>query len=263
MGQVLSIARFSVRELMRSRWIGAYALFFAASGWLVFALGEEPTQAVVSVLELVLFVAPLVSLVVAVLYFYSLRDFAELLLTQPIARRTAFAGQYLGLSLALAGSFVAGLGVPFLWYGSSAAAARGIFAMLLLAGVLLTLAFVALAFAVSVRTENRLKALGAVLLVWLFFAVIYDGLLMMLIVAFPQTRLDRELLGLALLDPLDMARILILLRLDVAALMGYTGVVFQEFFGSMEGIAVALGALGAWIAAPLWLGLRAYERRDF
>ncbi len=263
MRQVLTVARFSVSDLVRSRWIAAYALFFAAAEWAAFAVGAEPAQAVVSVLELTLFVAPLVSIVVGLLSFYSTREFAELLLSQPIARRTAFAGQYLGLSLSLAACLVLGLGVPFLWYSPSGGAARGIFAMLLLAGVMLTFVFVALAFAVAVLTENRVKALGVALVGWLFFAVIYDGLMLMLIIAFPAVRLDRVLLGLALLNPLDAARLLILLQLDVAALMGYTGAVFQEFFGSVEGIAVALGALGLWIAAPLWLGLRAYAHRDF
>jgi Cu-processing system permease protein len=53
------------------------------------------------------------------------------------------------------------------------------------------------------------------------------------------------------------------MQLDVAALMGYTGAVFQRFFGSGIGTAVVMTALATWVAAPVLLGLRAFNRRDF
>lgn len=263
MCRMLTVLRFSLRELVRSRWIVAYALFFAAAGWTVFYFGEEPDQAAASVLDLVLLVVPLVSLIVSVLYFYNAREYAELLLTQPISRRTVFAGQYLGLSVSLAVAFAVGLGIPFLWYGARNGAQAGTLLLLLLAGLFLTLIFVALAFLISVGTENRLKALGGALMLWLFFAVVYDGLLLVIIMAFPSYQLGRPLVGLSLLNPLDMARILILLRLDIAALMGYTGAVFQQFFGATRGLVIALAALSLWTLLPIVLGARAYARRDF
>jgi Cu-processing system permease protein len=75
--------------------------------------------------------------------------------------------------------------------------------------------------------------------------------------------LERPLLGLIVLNPLDMARALVLLRLDVAALMGYTGAVFKQFFGTFYGLAVALGALTLWTAIPMLCGATTYARRDF
>lgn len=263
MRQVLTILPFSLRELVRSRWIAAYALFFAAVGWAVFYFGEEPGQAAASLLDLVLLVVPLVSLVVGVLCFYNSREYAELLLTQPISRRAVFAGQYLGASLALGVAFAAGLGVPFLWYGMQDGAQAGALLLLLVAGLFLTLIFVALAFLISVGTENRLKALGGALVLWLFFAVIGDGLLLVVIMAFPSYQLGQPLMGLSLLNPLDLARILILLRLDIAALMGYTGAVFEQFFGAARGFVVALAALSLWTLLPIFLGAKAYARRNF
>jgi Cu-processing system permease protein len=71
------------------------------------------------------------------------------------------------------------------------------------------------------------------------------------------------MIALMLLNPVDLARVLLLMQLDVAALMGYTGAVFQRFFGSDIGTAVVMTALATWVAAPVLLGLRAFNRRDF
>ena len=64
------------------------------------------------------------------------------------------------------------------------------------------------------------------------------------------------------LNPIDLARVLLLLKIDIAALMGYTGAVFERFFGSGRGLLVSAGALGLWIAVPAWLAMRRFVRRD-
>jgi Cu-processing system permease protein len=263
MRQMMTVARQAARELMRGWWVASYGLFFMLLAWALFAFGERPAQAVVSVLDLVLLVIPFVSIVVGVLSFYNSREFAELLLAQPVARSTVFFGQYLGLSVSLAAAFTVGLGAPFAWYGWSTRDQAGTLLVLLLAGIFLTFIFVAFAFAIAVRTENRLKALGAAIFLWLFLALVYDGLLLAVIMAFSAYPLEKPLLGLCVLNPLDVARILILLRLDVAALMGYTGAVFKQFFGSTLGLGLAGACLAAWVALPVLAGVNAYARRDF
>ena len=69
--------------------------------------------------------------------------------------------------------------------------------------------------------------------------------------------------GLILLNPIDLARILVLLQSDAAALMGYTGAVFERFFGSAYGLALTGGALVAWTGLPFGLGLRRFQSKDF
>ena len=75
--------------------------------------------------------------------------------------------------------------------------------------------------------------------------------------------LEVPLLGLTLANPVDLARVLLLLQLDSAALLGYTGAVFERFFGSALGAAVSTTALLAWCAAPLGLAGRRFHRKDF
>jgi Cu-processing system permease protein len=45
--------------------------------------------------------------------------------------------------------------------------------------------------------------------------------------------------------------------------MGYTGAVFQSFFGGLWGAALAFLALVLWTVAPALAGLRSYRRKDF
>ncbi len=263
MRQIATLARYSALELARSWWTACYCLFFMVLAFAFFAFGEEPAQAVVSVLNVVLLVVPFVSIVMGVLSFYTAREFAELLLAQPVGRLTVFFGQYMGTAASLALAFAIGLGIPFVWYGWNAREQSGTLVALLFGGILLTFIFVALAFALAVRTENRLKALGAAIFLWLFFALVYDGLILAVIVAFSSFPLEKVLLGLIILNPLDLARILILLRLDVAALMGYTGALFRQFFGSPLGIVAASACLTVWMALAVAVGASTYVRRDF
>jgi Cu-processing system permease protein len=80
---------------------------------------------------------------------------------------------------------------------------------------------------------------------------------------FADYPIERPLLALSFANPIDLGRMLMLLRLDVAALMGYTGAVFQRFFAGTPGIALASAALAGWVIIPLALGSRAFRRKDF
>jgi Cu-processing system permease protein len=64
-------------------------------------------------------------------------------------------------------------------------------------------------------------------------------------------------------NPIDLARLLLLFQFDVAALLGYTGAVFQRFFGATTGVLIAASALVAWAVLPAAAGRRLFLRKDF
>ena len=66
----------------------------------------------------------------------------------------------------------------------------------------------------------------------------------------------------SMFNPIDLARILILLELDISVLMGATSAVFKEFLGNEGGMAVAVIALVIWSVVPLWFSLRYFNRKD-
>ena len=257
------VAGYQVSDAVRSRWLIAYALFFLLATDALLRFGGGGAKALLSLMNVVLLLVPLVSAVFGTMYLYNAREFTELLLAQPVRRDDLYAGLYLGLALPLSGAFVTGLVVPFLVHAVDEEGQWRLLAALALTGVALTCVFVALAFLIAIRSEDKVKGLGAAVGVWLLFSLLYDGLVLLAVLLLGDYPLERPLLGLMLANPVDLARVLLLLQFDVSALMGYTGAVFERFFGGAAGMTVAAAALAAWVAAPVLLGMRAFRRRDF
>jgi Cu-processing system permease protein len=168
----------------------------------------------------VLYVVPLVALVFGTVYLYNAREFIELLLAQPVNRRGLFFGLYGGLAIPLVLGSAAGMAAPFLAHGFHDPARRAMLAALLGAGAALTLIFTAVALCLAFRCEDRLRGLGAAIGVWMLGAIVYDGLVMALVAASSDYPLERPMLALTLANPIDLARVTLLLQLDVSALMG-------------------------------------------
>jgi Cu-processing system permease protein len=263
MSTIARIIRYEIRDVARSRWLLGYFLFFLLTTDALLRFGGSGAKAAVSLTSVVLFVIPLVSLVYGAIYLYNAREFTLLLLTQPVGRLRVFAGLYLGLALPLTAAFVVGAGLPLALHAGDDSVQRGTLGVLLLVGTALTWSFLALALLVSVVTEDRVRGLGLAIAAWLGATVLYDGVVMVAAAIAADYPLERPLLALTLANPVDLARVVLLLRLDFGALMGYTGAVFERFFGSTAGSALALAALAAWVALPLGLAARRFRRRDF
>ena len=257
------VIKYELSDVIRSKWIVLYALFFLVVTEALFRFGGGSARALLSLSNMVLILIPLISIVFGTMYLYNARAFVELLLTQPVDRKTLFGGLYTGLALPLSAGFLAGAGLPFVFHGVEAASHATTLMTLLLSGVLLTGIFVALAFLIAVTFEDKVRGLGVAILLWLFFAVLYDGLVLLLVSAFADYPLEQPMIALMLLNPVDLARVLLLLTFDVSALMGYTGAVFEQFFGSLLGVGLSTGALLLWIAAPLTWGWRLFRKKDF
>lgn len=257
-----NVARPQARNVVRSKWLICYAAFFLAAteGLLRFTGGDEKT--LLSLGNVALFVVPLVTVVYGTIYLYNSREFIELLLAQPLKRRTVFAGLYTGLAIPLVTAFVAGVLVPFILHGISSEA-RGALATMLIGGSALTLVFTGLSFCIALRFEDRLTGLGAAMAMWLLLAFVYDGAILFAVAVMPDRSIERVLLGISLFNPIDLVRIALLLQFDVSALMGYTGAVFNRFFSGATGLIVIAGALVSWMTVPLLLGFAVFRRKDF
>jgi Cu-processing system permease protein len=258
MTATVKVLKYELRDVARSRAIMVYAVFFLAVTELLFRFSTGP-RALLSLASITLIVVPLVSLVLGTMFVYGAREFNELLLSQPVDRRQLFAGLYLGFVAPLALGYVVGVGIPAVLH----AGLTGTLVVIMLTAVLLTAIFVAIAFALAMRLEDRVRGLGLGLVAWLLLAVVYDGLVMLAANAFWSYPLERPMLALMVLNPIDLGRVLILMRFDTAAMLGYTGAVFRDFFTGPAGIAVAMTALAVWLAAPLALGFRFFRRKDF
>jgi Cu-processing system permease protein len=223
----------------------------------MFQIDNDASKVVMSLLNIVLMVIPLISIVFTTIHFYNSYEFIELMLAQPVDRKVIFIGEYLAVASSLCLAFLAGCGLPVLLHGASASAMT-----LLFCGVVLTMVFVSLAFLASVLTHDKAKAIGVALLFWFYFSLIYDGFLLWFVYAFSDYPLEKITLTLIALNPVDLARVIMLLQLDISALMGFTGAFYKEFFGSNLGIILSALTLCLWIAIPFGLALRIFSRKD-
>ena len=260
---MIKILKYAFTELIRSRWSYVYLTFYFLLGFVLLFLNPSLSKAVITLMNIIVVLTPMIGTIFGVMYYYNAREFTELLLAQPVKRSAVFLGQYLGVSLSLTLSLIIGLGIPFLIYGIVRSAEIFNFGMLLASGAFLTFIFVALSMNMALFYENRIKGFGYAILMWLFFAVVYDGIFLVSLVVFDDYPLDNLALAASFLNPIDLSRIMIMLKLDISALLGYTGALFQKFFGTNIGMLVSLAMLAVWIIGPVYLLTRKAARKDF
>ncbi|WP_019670618.1 ABC transporter permease [Eudoraea adriatica] len=260
---MLKILKYSFYDLMRSRWSYVYFLFYLALGFVLLFLNNDLSKAVITLMNVIIVLVPLISTIFGVMYFYNSKEFTELLLAQPLKRSSIFLGQYLGVAGSLTLSLVLGLGIPFVLYGLFKSDTIWDFSLLLITGAFLTFIFAALAFNIAISNENKIKGFGYAVLLWLFLAVIYDGLFLMSLILFEEYPLDSFSLAAIMFNPIDLSRTLILLKLDISALLGYTGAIFNQFFGTYTGLTVSITTLILWTVLPIWRLAYKARRKDF
>ncbi|NMH87474.1 ABC transporter permease [Flavivirga algicola] len=260
---MLKILKYSFFDLMRSRWSYVYFAFYLLLSIVLLFLNNDLSKAVITLMNVIIVLVPLIGTIFGVMYYYNSKEFTELLLAQPLKRSSIFLGQYLGVAISLSMSLILGLGIPFIFYGLFKSNAIWDFSLLLITGTFLTLIFTALAFNIALINENKIKGFGYAILLWLFLAIIYDGLFLMSLILFEDYPLDKLSLVGTMLNPIDLSRTLILLKLDISALLGYTGAVFKKFFGTGFGLTISFIMLTIWVILPVLLIVIKSKKKDF
>ena len=254
---MFKISKYVLYDILRNKVVIAYTAFLFIVSMSLFQMEENSSKAVLSLLNIVLIVVPLVSLVFSTIHWYNSYEFIELMLTQPISRKKVIWSEYTGISSSLVTAFLIGVGVPVLIYNFDSTGLA-----LLLIGSLLTLVFTSIAFLASVRSKDKARAIGAALMLWFYFALIYDGLVLTILFAFSDYPMEKVTLLLSSLNPIDLGRIYLMLQMDVSALMGYTGATYKDFFGSSVGLFYTLGIMVIWIVVPLLIAVRSFNKKD-
>lgn len=256
------ILRYEIHNTIRSKWVILYSLFFFIVGYSLFTFSGDVNKAYISLMNIIVFVIPLVSLIFGSIYLYNSREFIEMMLSQPIDRKSLFFGIYLGTAAPMAAGFSVGLIIPFFLFGKIQQQLDGVF-ILLFIGSVLTFVFIAISFFISILQDDKAKGLGFSILLWLILSVIYDGVVLFIVYAFADYPLEKVMIALSIINPIDLGRILFLIKFNISALMGYTGAVFQQFFGSSLGFIISVASLIIWIIIPLLFSTRLFRKKDF
>ena len=254
---MMKLTRYVVYDIIRNKVIMAYTLFLLVVSLSLFQVEENQGKAILSLMNIVLIVLPLVSIVFATIHYYNSYEFIELMLSQPLGRTRIIFSEYAGTALSLLMAFLLGVGIPVLIYSPDDSGLS-----LLFTGCCLTLIFTSLAFLASVKARDKARGIGSVLLLWFYFALIYDGLVLLILFNFSDYPLEKITLLLTALNPVDLGRIFIMLKMDISALMGYTGALYKDFFGSCTGLLFTSSIMVLWIVLPLLWAIRIFNKKD-
>lgn len=254
---MMRILKFVALDILKNKIVIAYSIMLALISWGAFGLEDNAAKGLLTILNIVLLTVPLVSVLFATIYVYNSNEFIELLVSHPVNRSMIWKALFIGLNSSMSMAYLIGTGIPLLLFADTGTAL-----IMIAGGVLLTIIFVALAFLSGIYTRDKAKGIGVSIMLWLYFALLFDAIVLFLFFQFADYPIEKPVVLLSALSPIDLCRILILLRLDVSAMMGHTGAIFKNTFGSQWGLIISFAILILWIAIPFYFSLRKFKKKD-
>ncbi|HEX6385677.1 MAG TPA: ABC transporter permease subunit [Anaerolineae bacterium] len=268
---IFILTQKELRDARRNRWFLLYAVAFAALSlalaWLSLAgmgnyglAGFGRTGA--SLINLILLIVPLMGLTLGALSLAGERERGTLiyLLAQPVAQLELLLGKFLGLALALMAALGLGFGLTGIVISVYAGTvAIDTFLALTALAFLLAIATLSLGFLISAAVQRGATAVGLALFLWLLLVFFGDlGLMGTAVVL----RLNAsQLLGLALLNPLQLFKIAAILNIrSNLEVLGPAGVYALRTYGEQL-LPLLAGTLLLWTAAPLLTAYQVFKRR--
>ena len=251
------LLKYVILDIVQNKIVLVYTLLLLIISLSVFNLENNTAKGLLSLLNIILIIVPLICIIFSTIYIYNSSEFIELLVSQPLKRRTIWLSLFSGLSLSLCLALFIGAGIPILLYNADATGF-----MMIAMGLFLTVVFVSIAMLAAGLTRDKAKGIGLSILLWLYFSLIFDALVLFFLFQFQDYPLEKIMIAFSFLNPIDLGRIQILLQMDISALMGYTGAVFREFFGNSTGIILSFSGLIIWIIFPLIISLKKFKRKD-
>ncbi|NPV11176.1 MAG: ABC transporter permease subunit [Ignavibacteria bacterium] len=262
MKYIKKILKFEFSNVIRSRWVIFIFGFFFIVSYALFTFESNSQKSLISLFNLVIYLVPLIGLIFGTMYFYNSREYIELMLCQPIPRGALYFGLFLGTTLPLSLSLVSGILLPYILFNQDQNHFNLIF-ILMIESITLTFISISISFLISTKLSDKVKGLSLSLFLYLIMSIAFDGLMLLFIFMFSDYPIEKFLLFLSLLNPVNLSRTLFVLNFDTSALMGLTGAIFRKFYGSFFGTIVSAISLILWTVIPLWIGLKNFNKKDF
>ena len=260
----LVVAVTEYRLAVRGRWALALAGVFTVFAAMIVtfsgsAVGPEGTERVVaSLTSLAVYLVPLAALAFGYDAIVGREEegWLGVLLSLPVSRGEVVVGSYLGRLTVLAGSTAIGFGFAgVLLFREFGVTHWDAFLAFLFGTVAVGAAFLAIAVLLSTVAAEKTHALGAALLVWVWFVLIHDLIALGVVAAF--TLPDTLLSALVLVNPASVCRVLVLGSLGTTASGGFTAALAGAGLSTL----VLVVTLLAWCVVPVVLAMRLVDRR--
>lgn len=270
---IYDIARQELVINIRNKWTIIFAVVFGALVVSISYFGimtegfsgmQSFTRASASLLNLVLYIVPLVALTMGTLSFTGDKGSTELLFSQPLSRGEVLLGKLLGVFFSIALSMLIG----FTLAGAIVVAAIGAegfsrYVSFVVLSLALSLVFLSIAVLASTISNRKSKAFGIALFLWFFFVLFYD-LLALGGMLFLKGQAANMFLFISLFgNPVDMVRVATLILLDNVTIFGAAGAAMLRFLGGQTAsLLLLIAGLLAWTTVPLLISNRMMKRQD-
>ena len=265
-----AIARYEMIYSVRNRWIdgllATFALAAAAvsvSGALAGGYAAGFSRTTISLLQVTLYLFPLVALLLGAWGCPWLRESRGMLGAQPVARGSLLLGTFAGQFAALA----VGTGIGFGLGGAAIGYLAGIsglgrYALFVLVALLVLAAFLSIALLIAAIAGSRGRALAIGLVVWFVAIVGYDLFVFAVAGSLSGISVQTALISMLFGNPVDLGRMVGLMVIKGPGAFGTAGTLLVRTFGEGAGLAAMVSALLLWIAAPLAAAAVILRRRD-
>ncbi|MFN7948056.1 MAG: ABC transporter permease [Blastocatellia bacterium] len=270
---VVTIARQELTINVRNKWTLTFAAVFS-----VLALGisyfglltagsigfQGFTRTSASLLNLVLYIVPLVALTMGTLSFTSEKSAGELLFSQPVTRTEILLGKLLGLFASLCTSTVIGFGLAGIVIAFKAGSDGALrYPLFVGFALMLGLIFLSLSALISSLCQRKTKAFGVVLFLWFFFVLFYDLLVIGGTFLMRERTANNFIFASLFGNPVDMVRVASLMTLDGKEIFGAAGAALTRALGGeAASILLLAGGLLVWTVIPFLFSQRVLKRQD-
>ncbi len=271
---IVEVAKLELKIQLRSRWMLGFGILFAAlvvgvSYYGLTFLGYEAEfqdfyRTTVTMLNLVLIIVPVVALVAGGQSLCSDPGYFEFLTSQPVSRTQILVGKVAGLFAALTIMTVFGFSLGGLIVALKTQS-EGIWKYSIFVGTSITLGLVFIAFSamLSILANRKPMAIVTALILWFFFLFVYD-LIVLSASYYVQEAYLRKMLYFSLLgNPIDMARVVVLMAVGGEAALGAAGAGLLRMFGGAVTSAISAAVLFiGWIGVPLVIAAVVFRTQD-
>lgn len=270
---VKTIARQELVINIRNKWTLVFAAVFGVLVLAISYFGLVTAGAVgfqgfartsASLLNLVLYLIPLVALMMGTLSFTSDKAASELLFSQPVTRAEIALGKLVGLFGSMLTATLIGFGLAGFVIGARAGTEGLIrYPLLVLFSLWLALIFLSLSVLISALCRRKTKAFGLALVIWFFFALFYDLLVIGGTFLLKERTANAFIFGSLFANPVDIVRVASLIVLDGKEVFGAAGAALMRYVGGQTtGVIVLVCALTCWSVLPFSLAQRLLRKQD-
>jgi Cu-processing system permease protein len=187
-----------------------------------------------------------------------------LLFSQPVTRVEILLGKLAGLFGSIVVSTLIGFGLAGFIIGWRAGA-EGLlrYPLLVMFSLWLALIFLSLSVLISAMCRRKARAFGVALVVWFFFALFYDLLVIGGTFLLKERTANSFIFGSLFANPVDIVRVASLIVVDGKEVFGPAGAGLMRYVGGeARGLTVLVVALLAWVAVPVWSAARLLKGQD-